>query len=180
MKRFNEQQKSKTFQHGEPKSHLNAKFTVSLHLHHAGYETYFEYPLKILKQYYHQYDIAAFRLNEYIEVENETRVPGDGIAMTNEMNRYQLRYLFSTYKKPEQLVNYRFKNLIDKKVLLIVEVDDPNLHSSKLKRINDGIAKEQALANFPNVKFIRLNKFEINGKPADRLEYFTKYLDPYL
>jgi hypothetical protein len=167
--KFREQRRSETFRPGEPSSHLDAKFITNVYLHKKGYECYEEYPFKS-GQYRHQYDLAAFTLGDSINVPEH-----DG----NTTN-FSLKYLFAQLSHPNDLYTYQYKNLIDKKIKILVEVDDPELHSKITKKINDGVAESHAQENYPWAKFVRLNKKEIRGTPERRLAYFIKELDPYL
>lgn len=81
----------------------------------------------------------------------------------------------------KDLLKNRHKKLLDKKVKLIVEVDDPDLHSTKIHKINDGVAKEFATEQMPQAYFCRLNKDEITTPIVeDRLVYFNRFLNPFV
>lgn len=128
-----------------------------------GYACFMEYPLKI-SDYIHQYDLAVYFSNQKLTTP-------DGME-------YTLRYIFSEYSTTKQLIKYKYKNLLDKQIAFLIEVDDPDLHSKPIKKKNDKIAEIYANHYIPQAQFIRLNKYEINGEPLDRLAYFQRYLDP--
>lgn len=51
--------------------------------------------------------------------------------------------------------------------VIVVEIDDPNLHSKPRKMRNDRIAQAHAEDHFKDIRFIRLNKDEINNVNKD-------------
>lgn len=61
--------------------------------------------------------------------------------------------------------------------IVIVEVDDPDLHNKPHKIRNDKIAQERAEETFPGTKFFRLNKHDVNLAYAESNEdWFAKEL----
>ena len=66
------------------------------------------------------------------------------------------------------------------KKMVIVEIDDPNLHSKPRKRANDLIASNHALQKFPHAKFLRLDKYEVNAEPDIMTEYLNEYFWPFI
>ena len=56
--------------------------------------------------------------------------------------------------------------------VIVVEIDDPNLHSKPRKVRNDAIAQAHAEDNFRHLNFIRLNKDEVNNPDKEgKAEY---------
>ncbi len=61
--------------------------------------------------------------------------------------------------------------------VIIVEIDDPNLHSKPRKMRNDKIAKAHAEDCFENLTFLRLNKDEVNNPDYEgKAEYLQTSL----
>lgn len=75
---------------------------------------------------------------------------------------YQVQY---EYPLVDSLVmDYRHNyDVVAFKNVLVVEVDDPDLHAKKKKRENDKRAESYVDEWFPRAKFLRLNKDELNS-----------------
>lgn len=59
--------------------------------------------------------------------------------------------------------------------IVVVEIDDPNLHSKPRKVRNDKIAQNHAEDCFPNsLQFLRLNKDEINNPDKQDVKDYLK------
>lgn len=82
---------------------------------------------------------------------------------------------------PMMYPNYRHNyDVVGFKELIVVEIDDPNLHSKPKKKINDEIAKFNVKSLFPRSSlFIRLNKDEINSEDT-MYEYLQGSFWPYI
>lgn len=58
--------------------------------------------------------------------------------------------------------------------VIIVEIDDPNLHSKPRKMRNDKIAQAHAEDCFDNLQFLRLNKDELNNTDKEGLAEYMQ------
>lgn len=84
---------------------------------------------------------------------------------------YTIQYeypLLGNLEKP-YIHNY---DVVAFKYILVVEVDDPDLHAKKHKIQNDKIAESYVDKHFPRARFVRLNKDELNS-----LSTVPEYLD---
>jgi hypothetical protein len=162
------------FRYGEPESHKKAKNIVTFILKKFGFAVRQEYPIRI-GEYVHGYDVAGFLKDDTIQV-NEV----GHLGLTTDYY-CSARVEAVLHMADRDLLNLAAKKKLDRKCMIVVEVDDPDLHSKKQQRINDGIAYSHAKELFnPNMIFIRLNKDEINGAHHLREQYFRKSFYPEL
>lgn len=164
---------------GEPPDHIMGKDLTSAYLEKFNLFTIPEYPISVwhgeselvskrAESYQHNYDLACFCVGDYIK------------------NNQGVKILLLTFKhlKTKDLLKSRYKKQLDKKVKLIVEVDDPDLHSTTIHKINDGVAKSFAEEQMPQANFCRLNKDRIvlpTLLPTEEmLDYLKKYLEPHI
>jgi hypothetical protein len=163
------------FRYGEPESHKKAKNIVTFVLKKFGYCIRQEYPIRVGPDYVHGYDVAGFLKDDTIQVDEVKH-----LGLTTEYY-CKARVEAVIQMKDGDLLRFAGKQKLDRKCMIVVEVDDPDLHAQKQQRINDGVAMSRAKELFnPNLVFIRLNKDEINGAPALREQYFRKYFYPEL
>jgi hypothetical protein len=162
------------FRYGEPISHAKAKNIVTFVLKKFGYAVRQEYPIR-RGNYVHGYDVAGFLKDDIIQV-NEV----EHLGLTTDFY-CSARIEAVIQMKDRDLLNFARKEKLDRKCMIVVEVDDPDLHAQKQQRINDGVAYSYAKELFnTNLVFIRLNKDEINGAPNLREQYFRKRFYPEL
>lgn len=156
------------------------KDLVSAYLKKFNLFTIAEYPITVWTgeselvskrqgSYQHNYDLACFCVGDYI------------------INSQKQKIYLMTFQhmRTKDLLKNRFKKTIDKKVKLIVEVDDPDLHSTTAHKTNDGVAQSFAEEQMPQANFCRLNKDRIVDEktllPTEEMnDYLKKYLEPYI
>lgn len=168
-----------SYRNGEPPSHVMGKDLTSAYLEKFNLFTIAEYPISVWHgeselvskrqgSYQHNYDLACFCVGDYI-------INNQGVKI----------YLMSfKYLRQKDILKSRYKKLLDKKVKLLVEVDDPDLHSTTIHKINDGVAKSFAEEQMPQANFCRLNKWRIVTPellPTEEMpDYLKKYLEPHI
>lgn len=177
--RFSNNTRSSNFQYGEPPSHILAKELTANYLRKFNLFAIFEYPISVWngeselvskrqESYQHNYDVALFCVGDYI---------------INSQNQKIFLMTFQ-HMRAKDLIKNRFKKIIDKKVKLIVEVDDPDLHSTKIHKINDGVAQSFAEEQMPQANFCRLNKWRIVTpelvQNEEMNDYLKRYLEPHI
>jgi hypothetical protein len=70
-------------------------------------------------------------------------------------------------------------DIVGFKQILVVEIDDPALHSKPRKVANDKVAMNYTSKFFPHATFLRLNKDEINSQDTIK-EYLEGAFWPYV
>jgi hypothetical protein len=126
-----------------------------------------EYPI-LVDNYRHRYDIVGFYNDDQISFYEDD---------SSDLMKIPVRKFLNMSDR--ELVYSEYKNLLDRKVVVCIEIDNLTTHTHTEHQIADGVASQKAKQCFNNnLVFLRLLKEEINGKEKDMMKYFEKKLDP--
>ena len=100
------------------------------------------------------------------------------IGAALKLSGYDVQYEYPLVDPLEHGYKHKYDVVAFKK-MMVIEIDDPNLHAKKQKRINDKIAKDRVLDHFPHTKFLRLDKYEVLNE-ATMPSYLNSDFWPYV